>query len=74
MKTIPLSKRWSPYKQTVIDFVAKNPGCCKMDVAKVVTYSKRRHPSHQYYIINTAIRNGWISAKFSGGRYYLTTS
>lgn len=63
---------WSPYKQMVIDYVAANPGCCKFDVARRVTRSSRRDPSKQYYIVNTAIRNGWIAATWAGNRWKLT--
>jgi hypothetical protein len=63
---------WSPYKESVINFVRNNPGCCKYDVASYVTYNGLRNPSKQYYIVNTAIRNGWIEAERRGNRYYLT--
>lgn len=62
---------WSPYKETVIAYVEKNPGCCKLDVARHVTKQVRCNPSHQYYIVNTAIRNNWIEAKKQGNRYIL---
>lgn len=62
---------WSPYKNRVIDYVSRNPGCTKWDVAKYCTYNLRRHPSKQYYIVNTAIRNGWIRAEWRGNRYAL---
>lgn len=65
-------KSWSPYKNKVIAFVKANPGCCKFAVAKHVTYSHFRCPSNQYYIVNTAIRNGWIKAQKQGNRYSLT--
>ena len=63
---------WSPYKQRVIDYVSRNPECCKYDVASHCTRNPLRCPSKQYYIVNTAIRNGWIKAKFVGNRYKLT--
>lgn len=62
---------WSPYKNKVIDFVTRHPGCTKMDVAKAVTRSPRCPPSKQYYIVNTALRNGWIAGTFSSGRWHL---
>lgn len=62
---------WSPYKDSVISFVRNHPGCCKYDVAKYVTHTWKRDPSKQYYIVNTAIRHGWIVAKKVGGRYFL---
>ena len=62
---------WSPYKDSVIGFVSRNPGCCKWEVASYCTRHPQRCPSKQYYIVNTAIRNGWITAEYRGGRYYL---
>lgn len=62
---------WSPYKQTIIDYVAKHPGCTKLDVACHVTRHPRRTPSKQYSIVNTAIRHGWIMAVRHGNRYAL---
>ena len=62
---------WSKYKDRVIAFVLDNPGCCKMDVARHVTYCALRSPNKQYYIVNTAIRHGWIEAVRIGGRYKL---
>lgn len=54
-----------------MEFVKNNPGCSKLDVAKHCTYNCLRNPSKQYYIVNTAIKNGWIRATFKSGRYYL---
>lgn len=65
---------WSPYKDRVIEYVKANPGCCKWDVARHCTRSARRCPSRQYYIVNTAIRAGWIKAVFSGRKYSLNVS
>lgn len=65
-------KSYSPYKTTVINFVAANSGCSKWDVAAHCTRSVRRCPSKQYYIVNTAIRNGWINAEKVGSKYRLT--
>jgi hypothetical protein len=62
---------WSPYKDSVVNFVAANPGCTKWAVAQRVTNHPRRHPSKQYYIVNTAIRNGWIRAEWRGNKYAL---
>ena len=62
---------WSPYKDSVINYVKRNPGCCKYDVALFCTKSCLRNPSKQYYIVNTAIRNGWIDAEFCGNKYKL---
>ena len=63
---------WSPYKETVINYVRNHPGCCKFDVAARCTYNGRRCPSKQYYIVNTAIKNGWIVAlSGKGGAYAL---
>jgi hypothetical protein len=62
---------WSPYKDSVISYVKNHPGCCKYDVARYVTHNRLRDPSKQYYIVNTAIRNEWIVAKFLGNRYEL---
>lgn len=63
---------WSPFKSSIISFVRDHPGCCKWDVAAYVTRSPRRCPSRQYYIVNTALRNGWIEAKWAGNRWCLT--
>lgn len=65
-------KGYSPYKESVINFVSNNPGCCKWDVASYCTRNPLRCPSKQYYIVNTAIKNGWIVARFVGNRYELT--
>lgn len=62
---------WSPYKEHVINYVADHPGCSKWDVACRVTWKHGRCPSKQYYIVNTAIRNGWIVAFWVGNRYEL---
>ena len=62
---------WSPYKNMVVNFVSRNPGCCKFDVARYVTHNPLRCPSKQYYIVNTAIRNGWIKARWAGNRWEL---
>ena len=65
---------FTPYKNLIIDFVQRNPGCTKMDVARIVTRNPRRSPSKQYDVVNTAIKYGWIkAAKLSSGRYSLTT-
>lgn len=65
---------WSPYKEMVVGFVADNPGCSKMDVARRVTRDPRRNPYKQYHIVNTALRNGWIIAMpFTGKAYALYT-
>jgi hypothetical protein len=66
-------RAWSPYKEKVVAFVRANPGCCKMDVLRHVTYSPRRVPNKQSYIVETAIRHGWIVAFKAGGRYRLYT-
>jgi hypothetical protein len=65
-------KSWSPYKEMIITFVGNNPGCCKYDVARYCTTDRRRDPSKQYYIVNTAIKNGWIKAEWKGNRYSLS--
>ena len=62
---------YAPYKDRIIAFVESHPGCCKMDVAKYCTYNRLRDPSKQYYLVNTAIKYGWIRAEFKRGRYYL---
>jgi hypothetical protein len=62
---------WSPYRDTVVAYVRSHPGCCKLDVARHVTRDPRRNPSKQYYVVETAIRNGWIVAYYTGGRYLL---
>jgi hypothetical protein len=62
---------WSPYKDRVIGYVERNPGCTKWDVASYCTYNRQRCPSKQYYIVNTAIRNGWIEAVWKGNRWAL---
>lgn len=65
---------WSPYKERVISFVRNNPGCCKYDVAAYCTKNPLRRPNKQYYIVDTAIRNGWIKATRKGNRYSLTNA
>lgn len=62
---------WSPFKDSVIQFVSRNPGCSKMDVARYCTSNPRRNPSRQYYIVNTALRNGWIVGVWNSGRWKL---
>ena len=66
-----MRKAWSPYKEAVINYVKFHPGCCKRDVANYCTFSMMRDPSKQYYIVNTAIRNGWIKSIRIGNRYSL---
>jgi len=63
----------SPYKDTVISYVRSHPGCCKLDVARHVTRSPQRTPSKQYYIVETALRHGWIVGIYAHGRYLLYT-
>lgn len=62
---------WSPYKERVINYVSRNPGCCKYDVASHCTRNPRRCPSKQYYIVNTALKNGWITGRMVGSKYEL---
>lgn len=62
---------WSPYKDSIINFVLQNPGCSKYDVARYCTRNSRRCPSKQYYIVNTALRNKWIVSERVGNRYKL---
>lgn len=64
---------WSPYKDRIVSYVKNNPGCSKWDIASLCTRCSRRNPSKQYYIVNTALRNGWIEGYFSGGRWHLYT-
>lgn len=42
-----------------------------MDVAAHCTRSALRNPSRQYYIVNTALRNGWIVSQWAGNRWKL---
>jgi hypothetical protein len=63
---------WSPYKDRIVRFVSNNPGCCKYDVARHCTRNSLRCPSKQYYIVNTAIKYGWIVAEKVGSKYSLT--
>lgn len=62
-------KGHSPYTDTIVEYVRKHSGCCKFDVAKHV--STKRHPSKQYYLVNTQIRLGNIVAVMRKGRYWL---
>jgi hypothetical protein len=62
---------WSPYKERVIEYVRQHPGCSKWDVAEHCTFNSRRCPSKQYYIVNTALRNGWIVGVWRGNRWEL---
>jgi len=64
---------WSPYRDIVVSYVRSHPGCCKLDVARHVTRDPRRTPSKQYYIVETALRHGWIVGIYAGGRYLLYT-
>lgn len=58
--------------RNVLEFVRRNPGCCKFDAAKAGTYSNRRDPSRQYYLVNTLIRQGYLYAELKGNRYELS--
>ena len=62
---------WSPYKDMIVAYVAAHPGCSKWDVAAHCTYSAQRDPSKQYYLVNTALRNGWIAGEQRGRQYRL---
>jgi hypothetical protein len=62
---------WSPYKEVVIDYVRSHPGCSKLDVARHVTRNPLRNPTHQYGVVNTALRHGWIVGIYVHGRYLL---
>lgn len=64
---------WSPYKDRIINYVENNQGCSKWELASLCTKSGRRCPSKQYYIVNTALRHGWIEGYFSSGRWHLYT-
>jgi hypothetical protein len=66
-------KAWSPYKDRIIAYVERNPGCCKWDVARICTRNPQRCPSKQYYIVNTALRNEWIVGGMDGRGYKLYT-
>jgi hypothetical protein len=61
----------SPYTARAVEFVKKNPGCSKWELAKHLTYSCLRCPSKQYYLVNTQIRLGNIDAYRNGNRYEL---
>lgn len=65
---------WSKFKDRIVNYVENNPGCSKWEVASLCTRSSRRCPSKQYYVVNTALRNGWIEGHFSGGRWHLYTT
>jgi hypothetical protein len=62
---------WSPYKEMIINYVARHPDCSKWDVASYCTYKPRRSPSKQYYLVNTALRYGWIAGNRRGRQYRL---
>ena len=62
---------YSPYRDKIIAFVAAHPGCSKWDVARHCTRNPQRCPSKQYYLVNTALRNGWIVGSMSGRQYRL---
>jgi len=64
---------WSPYRDMVVSYVRSHPGCCKLDVARHCTRNPLRTPSKQYYIVDTALRHGWIVGIYAGGRYLLYT-
>jgi len=42
-----------------------------MDVAAHCTHSPRRNPAKQYYIVDTALGNGWIAGELRGRQYRL---
>jgi hypothetical protein len=65
---------WSPYKDRIIAYVAAHPGCCKCDVAAACTHNRQRNPSKQYYLVNTALRNGWIVGIWRKNRWALFTN
>jgi hypothetical protein len=61
----------TPYKNAIVGYVARNPGCTKFAVARDVV-ARRCHPSKVYRVVNTAIRHGWIRAeKINASRYAL---
>ena len=59
----------SPYTEMAVGYVARNPGCCKYDLARFL--ARRCHPSKLYYLVNTQIRLNNILAMPAGNRYYL---
>lgn len=66
--------RKSPYSGPAVDFVTKNPGCSKMELARYLTYNQQRDPSKQYYLVNTQLRLGNLVAEFSKGKYSLSVN
>lgn len=65
---------WSPYKDAIINFVRRNVGCSKFDVAKHITRDPRRGVSKQYGPVNTAIKHNWIRVfDYGHGRSYVLT-
>lgn len=61
----------SPYSAAAVEFVKRNPGCSKWALAKYLTRSPLRCPSHQYYLVNTQIRLGNIRAERGRSQYHL---
>lgn len=60
----------SPYADIIVSYVREHPGCCKWDVARHV--ARACHPSKLYYLVNTAIRYGAITAhRTASGKYQL---
>lgn len=59
----------SPYTDSAVGFVGRNPGCTKFALANWL--ARRCHPSKLYYLVNTQIRLGNIVAIHQGNRYAL---
>jgi hypothetical protein len=62
----------SPYTHIAIDYVGRNQGCSKYDLASRLARSCS--PSKLYYLVNTQIRLGNLLAVYEKGRYYLYTN
>lgn len=60
-----------PLHLLIVDYVRRNPGCCKYDCARIATRNPLRDPSKQYYLVNTCIRHNLIKAIKKSNRYYL---
>lgn len=60
----------SPYTARAVEFVRRNPGCCKYDLASHLRISCYLNPTKLYRLVNTQIRLGNIIALRGRGNAY----
>ncbi len=69
------TKRVGPKMQAVVEYVAANPGCTKLEAGQVAWGSSQRlRMGYLYGPVNRAIEAGLIEAERDGGRYRLTVA